>query len=592
MSGRGRQFCVGFGRRKCGMGARRQTPGDDVTPHTRERRSWARSQPVAAYLIALVLVILIPALVVSLVLLNRNNRAQEDVVRGLTNATVQAIGQSVERELEGMITTLRVLSTSQALLGDDLAQFHRRASLALAGTGAYLLALDHDFNQLLNTRVGFGEPLGPTSDPGPAADALERGVTVVSGAFFGQTAQRWVFNVLLPVPDNATAALLVLTRDAVNLASALQSRQLPDGWHAALVDGSNLVLAATAEAGLETGTVLPMRQTLQQAPDEWRRERFGGDMVVTSEWRSSLSGWRVIAWAAVETVERPLGDSLLWLAAWGVIIAGVAGGLAVVLAQRVGKSVRGLRRDAQRLGRGEPVMAKAYPVAEIAEVSRALAEASAQRQAAEREVHFLMRELAHRSKNQMTVIAAMAKQTARGATDVESYVGAFERRIHGLARSTDLLLAHGRAGVLLSELIDSHIAPFGPPDAARITLHGPTVRLNAQAAQILGMAAHELSTNAVKYGAFAGDGGRLSVRWSIVDDRLDLVWRETVPTALEASERIGFGTTVLQNMVARSLGAQVERRCHADGIEWHFVIPLASIDPAHTPGPAAEAPPE
>ena len=573
------------------MGARRHRPDDSGGPAP-ERRSLARSQPIAVYLFALVLVILIPALIVSLVLLNRNNRAQEDVVRALTNATVQAMGQSVEREIASMVTTLRVLSTSQALADGDFAQFHDRASVALAGTGAYLVVLDGEFNQLLNTRVSYGEELGPTSNTRIAAEAVERGMPVVSGLFFGQTAQRWVFNVVLPVPDNRAAPLLVLTRNAANLTTALQSRQLPAGWHAALVDSTNLVLAATGEAELQTGTVLPMRQTLQQAPDEWQRERFGGDMVVTSEWRSGLSGWRVIAWASVEAVEGPLGDSLLWLAAWGTIIAGVAGGLAVVLAQRVGWSVRGLRRDAQRLGRGEPVMAKAYPVAEIAEVSRALAEASAQRQLAEREVHFLMRELAHRSKNQMTVISAMAKQTARGAADVESYVQAFERRIHGLSRSTDLLLAHGRAGVLLGELIDSHIAPFGPPDASRIDLAGPAVRLNAQAAQILGMAAHELSTNAVKYGAFAVDGGHLSVRWSIVDDRLDLVWRETVPTGLVASERIGFGTTVLQNMVARSLGAQVERRCHDDGIEWHFDIPLSAIDPAHAPAPAAEALPE
>lgn len=574
------------------MGASRDTPGEQGRPPGNERRSWARSQSVVVYLFALVLVILIPALVVSLVLLNRNNRAQEDVVRALTNATVQAMGQSVEREIEGMVITLRVLSTSQTLREIDLAQFHQRASVALEGSGAYLLALDRDLNQMLNTRVPFGQVLGPTSDPATALAALDSGSTLVSGLFYGRTAQRWVFNVVLPVPGSDAPALLALTRDAANLTPALQSRQLPAGWHAALVDSENLVIAATADAGLETGTVLPMRQTLQQVPDEWRRERFGGDMVVTSEWRSRLAGWRVIAWASVDTVERPLGDSLLWLAAWGVIIAGVAGGLAVVLAQRVGRSVRGLRRDAQRLGWGDPVMAKPYPVAEIAEVSRALAEASSQRQAAEREVHFLMRELAHRSKNQMTVISAMAKQTARGADSVESYVEAFERRIHGLSRSTDLLLAHGRAGVLLDELIDSHIAPFGPPDAARVSLAGPTVRLNAQAAQILGMAAHELSTNAVKYGAFAGDTGSLSVRWSIVDDRLDLVWRETVPGGIATSERVGFGTTVVQNMVARSLGAEVERRCHGDGIEWHFVIPLSAIDPARSPGPVAEPPPE
>lgn len=575
------------------MGATRQTDDnlDRAARPKLQRRSWARAQPVVVYLIALVLVILIPALVVSLVLLNRNNQAQDEVVRGLTNATVQAMGQSVDREITGMITTLRVLSTSQSLIDDDFAQFHRRASLALAGSGAYLLSLDGDFNQLLNTRVPFGETLGRTSDPSSAAAALERGGPMVSNLFFGQTAQQWVFNVLLPVPDNRRTALLVLTQDAGNLAPALQSRQLPTGWHAALVDGDNLVLAATQDAGLETGVVLPMRQAQGEAqgPDDWQRETFSGEPVVTAEWRSGLSGWRVIAWASLNTVERPLGDSLVWLAAWSIVIAGVAGGLATVLAQRVGHSVRGLRRDAQRLGRGESVLFKPYPVAEIAEVSRALAEASAQRQAAESEVHFLMREVAHRSKNQMAVISAMAKQSARGVEDIGSYLEAFERRIQGLARSTDLLLTHGSAGVLLGELIGNHMAPFSPPDPTRVTLSGPNVRLNAQAAQILGMAAHELSTNAVKYGAFAGDIGILDIRWRIVDQRLDLTWRETVPGTPVASDRVGFGTTVLKSMVGRSLGAEVERLCHADGIEWRFLIPLDAIDPARAAAPVGDA---
>jgi two-component sensor histidine kinase len=558
----------------------------------RSRRSWTRSQPVALYLFALVLVILLPALVVSLVLLNRNNQAQEDVVRGLTNATVQAMGQSVEREIAGMVTTLRVLSTADSLVGGRFEEFHDRAVVALAGSGAYLIALNADFNQVLNTRVPYGEPLGPTSDPATARETLERGIPNVSGVFFGQTAQQWVFNVLLPVPDNARAVLLVLTQNAQNLAVALQTRQLPAGWHAALVDGANLVIAATPEAGFETGNVLPMRQTLDQAPDEWRRERFDGQEVVTSEWRSALSGWRVIAWASTEAVGRPLDDSLLWLAAWGVIIAAAAAVLAFVIAQRISLSVRGLRRDAQRLGRGEDVAAKAYPVAEIAEVSRALADASASRQAADSEVRFLMREVAHRSKNQMTVIAAMARQTARGAEDVPSYVATFERRILGLARSTDLLLTHGRAGVALGELVESQIAPFSPPDAARVKLTGPSVRLNMQAAQILGMAVHELATNAVKYGAFAGDDGTLAVRWMIADEWLKLVWRETVIRPLPGSDRVGFGTTVLKTMVRQSLGAEVERLCHDDGIEWRFAIPLYAIDPDRAPLLGEDAPSE
>jgi len=556
------------------------------------RRKPARSLPVAFYLFALVLVILVPALVVSLVLLNRNNQAQEDVVRGLTNATVQAMGQSVEREIAGMATTLRVLSTSELLKSDQLDEFHDRAVTALAGSGAYLIALDPEFRQLLNTRVPYGTALGMTSDPATAAQTLERGLVAVSGLFFGKTADRWVFNVLLPVPDNDKVPLLALTQNADNLARALQTRQLPTGWQAALVDNGNLVVAATPGAGFETGAVLPMRQTLVPSPDEWRRERFDGQQVVTAEWRSGLSGWRVIAWASTDAVDRPLGDALLWLAAWGVIIALAAALLAFLIAERIGLSVRGLRRDAQRLGRGEHVAAKDYPVAEIAEVSRALADASESRQAADNEVRFLMREVAHRSKNQMTVIAAMARQTARGASDVPSYVQAFERRILGLARSTDLLLTHGRAGVALQELVESQIAPFSPPDTGRVRIEGPPVRLNMQAAQILGMAVHELSTNAVKYGAFGEGGGTLTVGWALGDEHLDFFWRETVPQVLVSNERVGFGTTVLKSMVGHSLGAEVERLCHPNGMEWRFSIPLHAIDPDWAPAPDAEMPDE
>lgn len=555
-------------------------------------RKLSRSLPVAFYLFALVLVILVPALVVSLVLLNRNNQAQEEVVRGLTNATVQAIGQSVEREIAGMATTLRVLSTSELLRADQLDEFHDRAVTALAGSGAYLIAMDPNFGQLLNTRVPYGTPLGTTSDPATAAQTLERGMVAVSGLFFGKTADRWVFNVLLPVPDNDKVPLLALTQNADNLARALQTRQLPTGWQAALVDNGNLVVAATPGAGFATGAVLPMRQTLVPTPDEWRRERFDGQQVVTAEWRSGLSGWRVIAWASTDAVDRPLGDALLWLAAWGVIIALAAALLAFLIAERIGLSVRGLRRDAQRLGRGEHVAAKDYPVAEIAEVSRALADASESRQAADNEVRFLMREVAHRSKNQMTVIAAMARQTARGASDVPSYVQAFERRILGLARSTDLLLTHGRAGVALQELVESQIAPFSPPDSGRVSIAGPAVRLNMQAAQILGMALHELSTNAVKYGAFGEGGGSLTVGWTVSDTHLGFFWRETVPQVLVSNERVGFGTTVLKSMVGHSLGAEVERLCHANGMEWRFSIPLDSIDPDWAPAPDTEMPEE
>ncbi len=552
----------------------------DTNVREREHRHGAaRSRPVAFYLFALVLAIIVPAFAVSLVLLNRTNDAQQDVLHALTNATVQAMGHSVDREVSGMITTLRVLSTSGFLRSGNLAEFNERSVQALAGTGAYLVAVDSELRQLLNTRVDGGGALETTSDTATAERAMERGIATISGLFFAQTGQTYAFNVWLPMPEGEEVRLLALTQDARNLVPSLQSRQLPTGWNAALVDADNLVIAATANAGLDIGATLPLRQN-QNGGGDWVNEDFDGRQVVTAEWRSGLSGWRIIAWASAAQVQQPLQDSLLQLAAWGFIIALAALLVSVLIAQRIGRSVKGLRLDAARMGRGEAVYPRSYPVLEIAEVSKALADASEQRQMAERDIRFLMRELAHRSKNQMAVIAAMAKQTARGATDLPSYVQALERRIMGLARSTDLLLAHGRAGVMLAELIEEQLAPFCPPEKERCNITGPELRINPQGAQILGMALHELATNATRYGAFADADGRLDLTWAVTADELQMRWRESLGGQLMDSDRSGFGTIVLRTMVVGSLGAEVDRIAHEDGVEWVFKVPLAALDPA------------
>jgi two-component sensor histidine kinase len=180
----------------------------------------------------------------------------------------------------------------------------------------------------------------------------------------------------------------------------------------------------------------------------------------------------------------------------------------------------------------------------------------------------------------------MAKQTARSAESVPDFVASFEKRIFGLARSTDLLLANGVAGVDLEELLASQIEPFCPLDDARVHLKGPAVRLNTQAAQILGMAAHELATNASKYGAFAGDEGQLDLSWTIGGGVLAVDWRERVHALSPRPDRRGFGTTVLESMVGASLNAEVRRTLHDDGIEWAFGIPLEGLDPDREPGAA------
>ena len=540
---------------------------------------------IARYLLAVATVSIVPSFIFAGVLIQRNQAAQEDVVETLIVSTSRAIIQAVEREISANITTLKVLANSPSLTFGDFQGFHQRSTLALADTGANLFIVNPDFSTFASTRQPFDAPPGTASDAASLERAFASKQVVVTDLVLGSVSKQWVYNILLPVDLGANGnKLIALNQRADNFASVITSNNLPAGWNAALLDNKHQVLAGTPGAGARGDTFGAFTLTQVSTGGTWREiEGTDGQSLLGVIQRSPTTGWLVVAWAPRAVIAQPLLMSVLYLVGGAVILLALVVAALLWVSRRIATSVRGLARDARRLGAGDVVHARPYPVREIAEVSEALALASTQRQSAEREVHYLLRELAHRSKNQMTVIAAMAKQTARGAQDLPGYVQAFERRILGLAKSTDLLLAHGHAGVTLTELVESQLAPFSPREKGRVTIEGPVVRLNAQAAQTLGMALHELSTNAVKYGAFAGDDGKLTVRWILVDDHLDLVWRETVSTLQAPSERVGFGTTVLKTIVGSTLRSKVDRMIHDDGIEWRFAIPLDALQPGQVP---------
>ena len=531
------------------------------------------------YLVAGALVTLGPGFVFAALLIFQNHLAQQATMETLMLASARGVTQAMEREIGANITTLRVLAASPYLSEGDYRGFHEHSRLALEQTGTSLFIVNPDMSTFAYSREDFDVPNGYTNSGEAAETAFRTRQVTITDVLMGSVSNRLIYNILQPVevPGDGQK-LIALSQDVTRLASVISANVLPDGWNAVLLDTRNQVLAGTGGAGTPGESFAFPQLTERPSFYRWREVDTQAGPVLSVSQRSPTTGWMTVVWAPVWTVFQPLMVSVASLAGGAVLLLVLMIGGLYWLNRRVAESVRGLARDARRLGAGDEVWARPYPIAEIAEVSQALSDASAQRRAAERDVDFLMREVAHRAKNQMTVITAMAKQTARGARDIPSYVQAFERRIMGLARSTDLLLAHGRAGVGLMELAESQLEPFAPQDGSRLSISGPPVRLNVQAAQLLGMALHELATNAVKYGAFSDENGRLDLSWRCTDS-LELVWRETVPGLEVDGERVGFGTTVLKAMVGRSLNATVERHVRTDGIEWHFLIPLTAIDP-------------
>lgn len=547
--------------------------------------------PVAFYLVCLILVVVIPAFLFSIVVLKRTNEAQERIFESLLRTSTSAVNRAVEREISGMFSTLNFLSTSDSLQKGDHAALHSQATKALEGTDVYFLVIDQSMRQLLNTRVPYGTPLGATSEPVSAGLALARGERMVSDLFFGKTAQQWVFNVYLPLRlANGEHVILTLTKNAEALRRAVNPDVLSPGWNAAVLDSNGTVIASTDETQ-KTGTPFFLRVVPALRLGVSTMGQGGVDYQVVTEF-SSLAGWRMIAWAKTSDVQAPAVSSFLWLAIGGVVFAALAAISAFGIARVLSRDVRLLAQDARRLGHGERVAARPYAISELETVSQALAEAADARVKSENEVRFLMREVAHRSKNQLTVIQAMLNQSAASAENASDFADTFRKRVAGLARSTDLMIANATDGVNLMELAKNQLKPFTPDDAGRVRIAGPAVRLDPQASQTLGMALHELSTNATKYGALANETGIVSLTWETSGENLNLVWREsraTIDRQAIAESRKGFGSVVLERMLGMALDARLDLLVHDDGVEWRVTIPLARLrdEESHQQGTAS-----
>jgi two-component sensor histidine kinase/PAS domain-containing protein len=204
------------------------------------------------------------------------------------------------------------------------------------------------------------------------------------------------------------------------------------------------------------------------------------------------------------------------------------------------------------------------------------------RKAAEDHIQFLMHEISHRSKNLLMVIQSIARRTARTAGSMEEFERRFERRLQGLAASHDVLVSKNWQGAPLADLVRQQMLPFAGVQSSRLELAGPDVVLTAEAAQALGLALHELATNAIKYGALSAPSGKVRVSWSFDGETsapraLLLNWIEQGGPQVTPPERRGFGHVVIGEMVERSLNGKVAMEFAAEGLNWSVSIPATNL---------------
>jgi PAS domain S-box-containing protein len=210
-----------------------------------------------------------------------------------------------------------------------------------------------------------------------------------------------------------------------------------------------------------------------------------------------------------------------------------------------------------------------------------------ERKRAEEQQALLVRELHHRVKNMLSTVLAIMGPTARASANVEDFQRAFSGRISSLAKTHSRLADDQRQVIAFRTLLRNELDPYDDGSGRRVELDGPAVDLPSDIAVPLGMAVHELTTNAAKYGGLSVLGGSVAVAWRLVRAggrrQLAFDWIERDGPPVEPPIRRGFGSQLLERVLKGQIGASARLDFAAEGLRAHVLVPLREMTAAPAP---------
>ena len=530
------------------------------------------------------LALTIPLIGLAIFAMNRMAALEQAEIERRVIQVAEDLADDIDRELDRATVTLETLAVSPSLDRGDFQAFHAQAVRALKRTKAAIVLIDHTYQQLVDTLKEYGAPLPATADPETAQRVFDTKQRQVSNLFKGSVSGRPVFNVEVPVFDgDAVRYVLIMSFQAAHIADLLKAARLERPWVTGVTDNKGIILARSDGHEDFVGKPLPA-QLLEQsraAQGVFRGTSVAGQDILRATVRSEIAGWLVSATIPVAYAEAPRKRGQLF----ATVMIGTALALGALLAYVFGgfmsRPLTAVTAAAADVGAGREVGSLRSPLVEANMLTATLSTASLELKRRQEHAEFLMRELAHRAKNQLAVVKGMALQTARQSSSVDQFVAQFGQRIQGLAESQDLMVRQNWQGAWLGDLVRAHLDLFAVGKRAKI--EGPPIFLNSNAVQNIGFALHELGTNATKHGALSSPDGRVLVRWRGPGDdgRIHLEWIELGGPSVQAPMRKGFGHLVLTELVAGALQGTSKLDFPQDGICWSLDIPSNYALSAH-----------
>ena len=527
---------------------------------------------VRSRLLLLTLVLLLPALAAGGLVVYAGYRHDRQSVEKHLQETARALSLVIDRQFEQAEALLWALSTSPQLLEKDYAAFDARARAAIRIPGAWITVAD-DRGQVVNTLLPPGSPL-PLINNRDHRKGLTVGTVRVSNLFTGFVAKQPAVGIdTLVTTDDGSELYVSMIMRADTVTRILADQGLPPTWIGAIVDRNGTVVARSRDAEQFVGrpatpeNVERVRAEVRQGVSE--SVSLDGVPTLLALARSPGSGWSTIVAVPRSDITAPAWRSALYLAlAGGLLLT-----LGVIMAWQVGRSIagpmKGLTNLAQHVGRGEPITAPATGLVEIDRVGDALALASTQLREADRRQKLLIDELNHRVKNTLATVQSLSWQVIRPGVSPQVAQERFQQRLLALSRTHNLLNETLWEGASLRTILEAEFKPYAA-DSTRVHLDGPTVDLPARLAVVLGMAFHELATNAVKYGALSTASGRVQVDWKVEEHRegalLTINWCELEGPALETEPRPGFGSRLLRQAITQELAGQLDLWFEREGV--------------------------
>jgi two-component sensor histidine kinase len=417
-----------------------------------------------------------------------------------------------------------------------------------------------------------------TGDPETVHAIIATKQPVVSNLFTSLVVKTAVYNVSVPViRDGELRFILSLGCLPSEIERILRGQAMPPEWVTTVWDRHGAIVARSRDMHAFAGTVVPESLRAPSRPGPRVRDADGKEVLRTSL-VSERSGWGVAVSVSADAAEQSLTTLVYsWLG-----ITAIAAVATLYLAFLFGRTLTGplsaVAAATAALTRGEKVQIQRSRLREVDGLTHILVEVQEALEQQQRHRTLLINELNHRVKNTIATVQAIATQTFRSGTIGADAIAVFQGRLVALAAAHDLLARENWAGADLRAVVDQSVAPYTSQVDHRIEVDGPSVRLTPKAALAIAMALNELCTNSAKYGALSNATGVLTIAWTVAEvaarRTATIEWRERGGPPVRKPEHRGFGTILIERMLAQDLDGTVQLSFEPGGVTCRIQFPL------------------